>query len=239
MLHALQAKAAAAESPKQPSAKKRSVIDITASAASMQLPERPGPLPGATASPLQDAKGGRRWSAAALHAADAAAAAAPGPLAAGAAANAAAESAAAAAAPTAAPAMPPLGEPPATRSAGFRAALRDIVSGGGPAQRTRGSSRAGADACCAAAAGAGGGDTPPASPTRVAAVPALAKASPHYMAPNGQPRKGAKIALPSAAGLTGAKAKRSLFDANCGSGAVAGEDSWIISSGGQTARPCA
>jgi hypothetical protein len=44
----LQAKAADA---KQPSGKKRSVIDITATA--MQIPERPGPLPGAIASPLQ------------------------------------------------------------------------------------------------------------------------------------------------------------------------------------------
>jgi hypothetical protein len=46
----LQAKAADA---KHPSGKKRSVIDISATATAMRLPERPGPLPGATASPLQ------------------------------------------------------------------------------------------------------------------------------------------------------------------------------------------
>ena len=46
----VQAKAADA---KQPSGKKRSVIAISATATAMQLPERPGPLPGAIASPLQ------------------------------------------------------------------------------------------------------------------------------------------------------------------------------------------
>lgn len=49
-MSSLQAKAADA---KQPSGKKRSVIDISATATAMRLPERPGPLPGAIASPLQ------------------------------------------------------------------------------------------------------------------------------------------------------------------------------------------
>jgi hypothetical protein len=212
---------------------------------------------------LQDAKAGRAWSDAAL-ADDSLApfADGQGPLAAGAAANAAAAAeaaaeaaveravAAAAAAVPATPArrssrpqgsggsMPMLPAGPMTRSAGFRAALRDIIgikgSGGGGGER---SSAAGD----ASAPHSGGSSpvarSPPASPQqkpgRQPAIAAIAKASPRYLASNGQPRKGFTMPgmmLKSA----GPKAARGLDFGGCGSAADAATG-WRIA----TAEPTA
>lgn len=221
----------------------------------------------------QDAKAGRAWTDAALAAeslmplADG-----QGPLAAGAAANAAAAAeeaaeavmeqavaaAAAAVPPTparrsssshpAANGVPPLPKPypvgPTTRSAGFRAALRDIMGGGSGS----GGAGSGSPKPCPPArtrSASGSDDSAPASPQggRQPPVAAIAKASPRYLAPNGQPRKG--FAMPGMALKSTAaapKAARTLDFCNgnsCGSAATTGDgSSWKISAAEQTTSSC-